>query len=112
MALMKIGISRIYMGAHWASDVLGAYLLGSLTLVAIVQLDCWGKARFFMHQNLSPKLKPHKHKHGRRNDNRRRPIPLLGEINTPQSMDAAGECLAYYKLTAVFRAWTKRVYES
>jgi hypothetical protein len=39
------------------------------------------------------------------------PIPLVGEINTPQSMDAAGECSAYYKLTAVFQAWTKRVSE-
>jgi undecaprenyl-diphosphatase len=45
-----IGISRIYLGEHWASDVLGAYLLGSLTLVAIIQFYRWGQARFFVHQ--------------------------------------------------------------
>ena len=45
-----IGISRIYLGEHWASDVLGSYLLGSLTLVATIQLYRWGKRRFFVHQ--------------------------------------------------------------
>ena len=49
-----IGASRIYLGEHWASDVLGAYLLGSLTLVATVQLYRWGKTRFFVHQPVAP----------------------------------------------------------
>jgi membrane-associated phospholipid phosphatase len=48
--IVLIGISRIYLGEHWASDVLGAYLLGSLTLVAIIQFYIWGKTRFFVHQ--------------------------------------------------------------
>ncbi len=48
--VILIGISRIYLGQHWASDVLGAYLLGSLTLVAIIQFYIWGKTRFFVHQ--------------------------------------------------------------
>ncbi len=43
-----IGISRIYLGQHWASDVLGAYLLGSLTLVASIAFYRWGKSRFFV----------------------------------------------------------------
>jgi membrane-associated phospholipid phosphatase len=38
------------MGEHWASDVVGAYLLGTLMLVAIIQLYRWGKPRFFVHQ--------------------------------------------------------------
>ena len=48
--IVLIGVSRIYLGQHWASDVLGAYLLGSLTLVAIIQFYRWGKTRFFVHQ--------------------------------------------------------------
>ena len=41
-----IGLSRIYLGEHWASDVLGSYLLGSLLLAAIIQFYRWGKVRF------------------------------------------------------------------
>lgn len=50
LIVLLVGISRIYVGDHWASDVLGAYLLGTLTLVAIIQLYRWGKPRFFIHQ--------------------------------------------------------------
>jgi len=52
--IILIGISRIALGQHWASDVLGAYLLGSLTLVAIIQFYIWGKTRFFVHQPVAP----------------------------------------------------------
>jgi undecaprenyl-diphosphatase len=45
-----IGISRIYLGQHWASDVLGAYLLGSILLMGIIQFYRWGRKRFFVHQ--------------------------------------------------------------
>jgi membrane-associated phospholipid phosphatase len=48
--VVLIGFSRIYLGEHWASDVLGSYLLGSLTLVTIIQFYRWGKTRFFVHQ--------------------------------------------------------------
>ena len=48
--VLLIGASRIYLGAHWASDVLAAYLLGSLTLVVTIQFYRWGKTRFFVHQ--------------------------------------------------------------
>jgi len=52
--ILLIGISRIYLGEHWASDVLGAYLLGTLTLIVTIQLYRWGKTRFFVHQPVAP----------------------------------------------------------
>ena len=48
------GLSRIYMGEHWPSDVLGAYLLGSICLVLTIALYRWGKARFFVTQPVAP----------------------------------------------------------
>lgn len=52
--ILMVGPSRIYLGQHWPSDVLGAYLLGSLTLVAIIQFYRWGKTRYFVHQPVAP----------------------------------------------------------
>lgn len=36
--IATIGISRIYLGAHWASDVLGGYTLGVLWLVCTIRI--------------------------------------------------------------------------
>ena len=45
--ILFVGVSRIYLGQHWASDVLGAYLLGGVILAGIILLYQWGKKRFF-----------------------------------------------------------------
>jgi membrane-associated phospholipid phosphatase len=56
--VLLVGISRIYLGQHWASDVLGAYLLGSLTLVVNVVFYRWGKKRFFVTQPVNASEQP------------------------------------------------------
>lgn len=49
-----VGISRIYLGNHWASDVTGAYLLGILWLTLSIYVYERGKKRFFVKQPLAP----------------------------------------------------------
>jgi undecaprenyl-diphosphatase len=45
-----MGMSRIYEGQHWASDVFAAYLLGSVWLGLSIYVYRWGKTRFFVDQ--------------------------------------------------------------
>lgn len=54
LLIALVGASRIYLGQHWGSDVLGAYLLGSLVLVVNIWFYRWGKKRFFVRQPVAP----------------------------------------------------------
>ena len=52
--ILLVGVSRIYLGQHWASDVLGAYLLGGVILTGIILLHQWGRTRFFVREPVVP----------------------------------------------------------
>jgi undecaprenyl-diphosphatase len=54
--VILMGVSRIYQGQHWFSDVMGAYLLGSLWLALTIRVYRWGKPRFFSHQPVAPEV--------------------------------------------------------
>jgi undecaprenyl-diphosphatase len=57
MLILLMGLSRIYQGQHWFSDVMGAYLLGSMWLALSIWLYRWGKLRFFTHQPVAPETR-------------------------------------------------------
>jgi membrane-associated phospholipid phosphatase len=54
LLILLVGLSRMYLGEHWASDVLGGYLLGSLDLILAIAFYRWGKERFLVPQNVAP----------------------------------------------------------
>ena len=56
-----IGLSRIYEGQHWASDVLAAYLLGTVWLGLSIIFYRWGKTRFFVDQPVAKERPAPKH---------------------------------------------------
>jgi membrane-associated phospholipid phosphatase len=54
LLIALMGPSRIYLGQHWFSDVMGAYLFGSLWLALTMRFYRWGKTRYFVHQPVAP----------------------------------------------------------
>jgi undecaprenyl-diphosphatase len=53
LPVLTIGLARIHAGAHWPSDVLGGYLLGTLWLSVTIGLYRWAKQRFSKHHQTS-----------------------------------------------------------
>ncbi|HZQ05816.1 MAG TPA: phosphatase PAP2 family protein [Anaerolineae bacterium] len=51
--ILGIGPSRIYVGEHWFSDVVGAYIVGAVWLWVSIRFYEWGKDRFFKEKQAS-----------------------------------------------------------
>ena len=45
LLVLAIGLSRIYLGVHYASDVIAGYLTGTLWVATMIFLDRWRKQR-------------------------------------------------------------------
>lgn len=43
--IVLIGPSRVYLGAHWATDVIGGYIIGLIWLLVLIFVYQWAKRR-------------------------------------------------------------------
>lgn len=55
--VLLVAPSRIYLGQHWASDTLGAYMVGTVWLILTIYVYSWGKKRYFVNQPTAPEKK-------------------------------------------------------
>jgi undecaprenyl-diphosphatase len=53
--IVLVGISRIYLGAHWPSDVIGGYLIGGVFVAALIWID---KKWIYKYDDITETTKP------------------------------------------------------
>ena len=62
LPIVLVGPARVFVGVHWPTDVLGAYLLGAASVIALVLLletgDKWFAQRSLFGDSLRPSLAP------------------------------------------------------
>ena len=110
MLVLLMGLSRIYQGQHWFSDVMGAYLLGSMWLALSIWLYRWGKLRFFTHQPVAPETPGRRVRpRGSRHIEGPRPMSLYGPVS-PVTVASDAALRSRHALSiAVRNPWIERL---
>jgi undecaprenyl-diphosphatase len=57
LLILLIGPSRVFLGAHWASDVLGSYIIGTIWLFLLILAYQWMVRRKYQYPEVNPYIR-------------------------------------------------------
>ena len=57
LLILLIGPSRVFLGAHWASDVLGSYIIGTIWLFLLILAYQWTVRRKYHDPEVNPYIR-------------------------------------------------------